>query len=62
MRNLLDHETETGRYDFLLCDFGTSFCEVLGLDGGGLPDNLIYDPFLLRRGIGARPRSWRRHI
>ncbi|EGX89741.1 Protein kinase-like domain [Cordyceps militaris CM01] len=43
-RNVLVHETIAGSRDLLLCDFGGSTCDELGLDGGCLPDGPFYHP------------------
>jgi len=43
-RNILVHETTPGSRDLLLCDFGGSTCDELGLDGGCLPDGPFYHP------------------
>ena len=43
-RNILVHETTSGSRDLLLCDFGGSTCDELGLDGGCLPDGPFYHP------------------
>ncbi|ATY58862.1 kinase-like domain [Cordyceps militaris] len=43
-RNVLVHETTAGSRDLLLCDFGGSTCDELGLDGGCLPDGPFYHP------------------
>jgi serine/threonine protein kinase len=43
-RNILVHETSPGSRDLLLCDFGGSTCDELGLDGGCLPDGPFYHP------------------
>ncbi|KAI9844842.1 MAG: hypothetical protein M1837_005260 [Sclerophora amabilis] len=43
-RNVLVHETTPGSRDLLLCDFGGSTCDELGLDGGCLPDGPFYHP------------------
>jgi len=43
-RNVLVHETAPGSRDLLLCDFGGSTCDELGLDGGCLPDGPFYHP------------------
>lgn len=43
-RNILVHETTPGSRDLLLCDFGGSTCDELGLDGGTLPDGPFYHP------------------
>ncbi|EQK98442.1 Protein kinase-like domain protein [Ophiocordyceps sinensis CO18] len=42
--NFLIHATTPGTLDMLLCDFGGSTCDRLGLDGGHLPDPGFYDP------------------
>ncbi|KAI9752907.1 MAG: hypothetical protein M4579_005425 [Chaenotheca gracillima] len=42
-RNILVHETTPGSRDLLLCDFGGSTCDELGLDGGCLPDGPFYN-------------------
>jgi len=38
------HATSETSLDLLLCDFGGSSCEALGLDGGHLPDDPFFDP------------------
>lgn len=43
-RNVLVHENTPGSRDLLLCDFGGSTCDELGLDGGCLPDGPFYHP------------------
>ncbi|KAH7309071.1 kinase-like domain-containing protein [Stachybotrys elegans] len=43
--NLLVHKTTPGgARDLLLCDFGGSVCEELGLDGVSMPDGPFYSP------------------
>ncbi|PHH90683.1 hypothetical protein CDD83_2939 [Cordyceps sp. RAO-2017] len=45
-RKVLVHESIPGSLDLLLCDFGGSTCDELGLDGHGgcLPDGPFYHP------------------
>ncbi|RDL36264.1 Protein kinase-like [Venustampulla echinocandica] len=43
-KNILVHETTSGSRDLVLCDFGGSTCDELGLDGGCLPDGPFYSP------------------
>ncbi|RDA94638.1 hypothetical protein CP533_2495 [Ophiocordyceps camponoti-saundersi (nom. inval.)] len=43
-RNVLVHENSKGSLDLMLCDFGGSTCDELGLDGGCLPDGPFYHP------------------
>ncbi|RDL33191.1 Protein kinase-like [Venustampulla echinocandica] len=43
-KNILVHETSPGSRDLVLCDFGGSTCDELGLDGGCLPDGPFYSP------------------
>lgn len=42
--NFLVHATTPESLDLWLCDFGGSYCERLGLDGGHLPDSGFMDP------------------
>ncbi|KZL70511.1 protein kinase-like domain protein, partial [Colletotrichum tofieldiae] len=42
--NFLIDETSPKTLDLLLCDFGGSVCEELGIDGGGLPDAGFSEP------------------
>ncbi|KAL9114740.1 MAG: hypothetical protein Q9227_001419 [Pyrenula ochraceoflavens] len=42
LENCLVHESN-GALDILLCDFGGSMCQDLGLDGRGLPDPPFWD-------------------
>jgi serine/threonine protein kinase len=44
--NFLVDETCPNTLDLLLCDFGGSICEELGLDGEGLPDAGFSEPDL----------------
>ncbi|PFH60896.1 hypothetical protein XA68_10141 [Ophiocordyceps unilateralis] len=43
-QNVLVHESTPGSRDLLVCDFGGSACEELGLNGGNLPDGPFYHP------------------
>ena len=45
-KNILVHETNPGKLDLLLCDFGGSVCRRLGLDGQSLPDGPFWNPAL----------------
>ena len=42
--NFLIHESSPGCLDLLLCDFGGSKCDELGLDGEHLSDGPFRDP------------------
>jgi hypothetical protein len=41
--NLLMHDSSSGSFDLLLCDFGAAKCDDLELDGDHLPDDPFYD-------------------
>jgi serine/threonine protein kinase len=44
LEQFLVHTADGISLELLLCDFGGSTCEALGLDGGHLPDDPFFDP------------------